>query len=333
MKNRKTLLITASFLVLSAVAVFFLYHSRENKIVTKQLFCMDTSVKLSADDDNIKSYAETIKELDKTLSAYDSNSEISKLNQTGKVTVSDTTAELLVKAKQLSEKYPQVDITAGALTKLWNVTSAEPKIPEESDIQKALTTVSSDNIMINGNEIEVLNNAEIDLGSCAKGYALDLLFDEFAKNKEKYAVVSFGSSSLLYGEKPDGKPFVTSVADPDDSNSQVLEFKTTRCFVSTSGGYERFFEVKGKKYCHIIDLDTGCPSESDLASVTVISKENGLLTDFLSTCVFIGGTENINKYLNDNSYEIIALSKDKKIYCSESIKDSITIHNNNYSFL
>ena len=102
--------------------------------------------------------------------------------------------------------------------------------------------------------------------------------------------------------------------------------------MSTSGGYERYFEVDGKKYCHIIDLETGYPVETDLISVTVVSAENGLLTDFLSTCVYMGGTKKLDQYLNNSKYQIIALDKNKKIYCSDSIKESIEILDNSYSF-
>ena len=330
MKSRKALWIIALIIVMAAVLSFYFFA--DDGILTKQFFCMDTSVKLSASNDNIDKYARIIKKLDKSLSAYSSKSEISKLNKNGNAKLSDLTVDLLKKAKALTADYPQVDITAGALTELWNINSDKPKLPKDSYIQSALKTVGSDNIAIKGNDVTLKSGAKVDLGSCAKGYALDLLFDEFEKSDEKCAVLSFGSSTLLFGGKSDGKPFVTAVSNPDDSNSQVLEFKSGQCFVSTSGGYERFFEIDGKRYCHIIDLKTGSPAESDLTSVTVISKDNGLLTDFLSTCIFIDGVDNIEKYLNDNSYEVIALGKDKKIYCSKSIKDKIKITNDNYSF-
>lgn len=332
MKTGKKLFAVLIFLVLSALLIYIFYSADRNLTVTKQFFSMDTAVRLSAKEEQIDTYIAVIKKLDKALSAYDKNSEIYKLNENGTLTVSDQTAELFNSAKRLSRRYPQVNITAGALTKLWNVTSSDPVIPEKNNIEKALNTVDNDNLIINGNEVVLKNNAQLDLGSCAKGYALDLLFDEFEKNEENCAVVSFGSSTLLYGEKSDGKPFTTAVANPEDSNSQVLKFTSSQCFVSTSGGYERYFEAEGKKYCHIIDLKTGYPVETDLTSVTVVSAENGLLTDFLSTCVYMGGTKKLDQYLNNSKYQIIALDKNKKIYCSDSIKESIEILDNSYSF-
>lgn len=330
--KRKNLTVIMIFAAVAAVLIFVFSLLHVDKTVTNRFFSMDTSVRLTASEDNINTYINVIKKLDKTLSAYNSSSEISLLNNEKKLTVSDITAELLKKAVKLNKDYPQVDIASGALTRLWNVTASKPKIPEENEIKTALKTVDSENIEINGREITLKNNAQIDLGSCAKGYALDLLYDEFEKNNESFASVSFGSSTLLYGKKSDGKLFVTAVADPEDSSSQVLTFSSEEGFVSTSGGYERYFESDGKKYCHIIDLETGCPVESDLTSVTVISSESGLLTDYLSTCIFIDGTKNLDKYLNNSDYQVIALDNSKKIYCSESLKSNIEILNESYSF-
>lgn len=332
MKNKKRLLIVILFALLIIVMIYRFFICNENSMTTKQIFSMDTSVKLTIDGDEPDDYIKIIRSLDKRFSSYNSESEISKLNANGEAKLSEETIAIITKAVKLHEKYPQVDITAGALTKLWNVTDEEPTVPKNSDITNALKTVGSDNIHINDSRVTLRNNAQIDLGSCAKGYALDLLFEQFEKNKEQCAIVTFGSSSLLYGEKKDGKPFVTAVTDPDNSNSQVLEFTSAQCFVSTSGGYERFFEADGKKYCHILDLENGYPTESDLTSVTVISEQDGMLTDFLSTCIFIGGTENIENYLDADDYAVIALDKEKKIYCSQKIRSSISIINKDYSF-
>ena len=84
-------------------------------------------------------------------------------------------------------------------------------------------------------------------------------------------------------------------------------------------------------YSHILNLKTGYPADTNLASVTVISQ-NGLLTDFLSTEIYIGGTQSIANYLNQKDYSVIALSLDKKIYISDNIKNSFEITDNKYSF-
>ena len=103
-----------------------------------------------------------------------------------------------------------------------------------------------------------------------------------------------------------------------------MTFESGEAFVSTSGGYERFFEAGGKRYIHILDLKTGRPSESDLASVTVIC-DSGIKSDFLSTAIFIGGKEGLTKYLDDSSIQIIAVDNDGEIIYSQSLEGKIAM--------
>lgn len=330
-KNKKRVVALTAFLLVATVGCI-LYARGKNQTVSNKIFAMDTAVTVTADKNNINTYIDVIKGLDKKLSAYDENSEISKLNREGSGEVSEDTAKLLIKAKEMSAVYPQVDIASGNLIRLWNINGDEPRVPHEAEIKKAELTVGSENLEINGSTVKLKNGATLDLGSCAKGYALDVVYDKLKENKEEYAVVSFGSSGLLFGKKPDGQEFNTEILDPDDKNSGVLSFKTGQCFISTSGGYERYFEADGKKYCHIIDLNTGSPVETDLTSVTVISKTSGTESDFMSTCIFMGGTEKINEYLKNEDFEVIALDNKKNIFCSESIKDKIEIKDKDYSF-
>ena len=331
MKTKKMIRpVAVMVLLLSAVAIAGFYSCRVHQTETKHLFAMDTSVTITADKDNLNTYSEEIQRLDKMLSAYNPDSEISRLNKNKECELSQETAQLLEQAVKLCRKYPDVDITVGALVKLWNINGENPVIPTEQDIFSAKETVGVENININGKPATLENNARLDLGCCGKGYALDVLRRLFDENAESYAVVSFGSSSLVYGEKPDGKAFVTRVVNPENPNKPMLEFETEQAFISTSGGYERYFEVDGKRYSHIIDIGTGYPVETDLTSVTVISRVSGIVSDFMSTCVYIGGTDKLNDYLDNKDFEIIAVDKNKNVYCSESVESRVEILDNKF---
>lgn len=302
--------------------------------VTFRTFSMDTSctVVISGSKDMQRSLKDCISQLDAKLSAYSEGSPVAKLNS-GSEICDDVVFDITKKAVAMSEKYPQIDCTSGRLIELWDISGENPHVPSDSEISKALSTVSRDNIVFGENgALSLKNGAKLNFGSCAKGYALDRLYDILKDGNAKYAQISFESSILLYGKKENGEDFVTALRDPDDRNGTVLTISTGECFISTSGGYERFFEKDGKSYTHIFDLTTGMPADSDLASVTVISKDGGMLTDFLSTAIFIGGTEHINEYLSAENYSVIALDKSKSIYCSESIKDNIDITDPEYHF-
>ncbi len=335
MTKKKPLIavIIVAFICILAGVFIMRFQQKAYKV---QLFAMDTACSItiySNDNNKINNYKNEITDLSDKLSAYNKNSEISKLNSGENIAISEQTKRLMNKSILLTEKYPQVDCTAGQLIDLWNVTGDNPHIPSDEQISKALDTIGSDNISLNGNNITLKNNAKINFGASAKGFALDEIKTKFDEDKIKCATVSFGSSILLYGEKPDGKKFKTAIANPDDPNETALTFETDECFISTSGGYERYFEADGKKYSHIFDLTTGYPAKTDLKSVTVISKSDGMLTDFLSTCIYIDGTLKIDKYLSDKSVMIIAIDEQNRIYCSENAKDKIEITDDDFSFV
>lgn len=217
------------------------------------------------------------------------------------------------------------------MTELWNVTGEEPRVPEQSEIQTALSTVGYENIKISGNECVLENGTQIDVGCDGKGFALDEVKKLLDSEKADCAVVSFGSSTLLYGQKPDKTDFKVAVTDPFDDDNICLSFTSGGGFVSTSGGYERYFEAQGKKWSHIFDLTTGYPCETDLVSVTVIGQ-SGIETDFLSTCIFIGGSGELDRWLSDEDIEVIAIDENGIVYCSDSIKSRISISDDKFRF-
>lgn len=190
----------------------------------------------------------------------------------------------------------RLELYCGGLTSLWGISGDTPKIPDESDIAYELEKLHS----LEPFYVEEGGSGYVmlDLGSAAKGYACDMVYDTLSGNmKNGYAVISAGSSSLLYGEKEGG--FSVKVRSPDTEGGILGSFVCGEGFISTSGGYERFFEAEGSVYAHILDPETGYPVETDLVSVTVycpIAENNGLLSDMLSTMIYIDGTAGLEKY-------------------------------------
>jgi thiamine biosynthesis lipoprotein len=159
----------------------------------------------------------------------------------------------------------------------------------------------------------------------AKGYACDRARAILDSKKDiSSAIITTGSSTLLYGAKQDGSDFSAAVRNPDGSGSYLGVIKTKQCFISTSGGYERFFEADGKKYSHILDTQTGYPVETDLASVTVVCPFDGtdycgLKSDFLSTLIYMDGTKKLDSYINTGDFFVVAADINGNIYTSKAI--------------
>ena len=334
MKKSKAvpLIITFALLAAAAGALWvFLKGYKDTAAQEKTVFAMDTSCSAKVWGADPKDICDEITRLGDMLDCHSEQSEISKLNAKGSAKLSDEAADLIRQSKKLTGKYPEADISIGAVTKLWNVTGADPTVPGEDKIKIALQTCGTDKIKLSGSSCTLEKGAQLDLGAVAKGYALDIAKQKLEEKNAECAVISMGSSSLMYGKKPDGEEFSVAVRDPE-SEGNLLKFKTGECFVSTSGGYERFFETDGKKYIHIFDIKTGRPAETDLVSVTVICS-GGLKSDQLSTSIFIGGTKKLPQYFADTSIKIIAVDEQGNIHISGSLEDKITLEKSGHTII
>ena len=199
-------------------------------------------------------------------------------------------------------------MTCGSLTSLWGISDGNYHVPDENEIAAALASVTDDGTILDG--------TWLDFGAAAKGYACDEARRILDTAGTEYAVISFSSSTLLYGQKPDGK-FRAGITHPDGDGYLGI-IQSEAAFISTSGGYERYFEADGQRFTHILDLETGRPAETDLVSVTVIvpaSLENGgILSDWLSTLIYIEGTAELDKWMAYSEFSVIAADESGKIY-------------------
>ncbi|WP_294588371.1 FAD:protein FMN transferase [uncultured Ruminococcus sp.] len=329
-KPERRLLISAACAAALMVCGAVMMHL-DKKPDEATFFAMDCPCTVAVYGGDAEAVKDRIKALEKLYSPYEKGSEIARLNENGRLELSEETAQLVKESVELTKKYGGADISAGAVTELWNVTGDEPRVPGEEEIKKALSAVEYENISFSGQECVLENGAKIDVGCDGKGFALDEVKKLLDSEKADCGVVSFGSSTLLYGEKPDKTDFKVAVTDPFDNDNTCLSFTSDGGFVSTSGGYERFFEAQGKKWSHIFDLTTGYPCDTDLASVTVIGQ-SGIETDFLSTCIFIGGSKDIDRWLGNEDIEVIAIDENGVVYCSDSIKSRISISDDKFRF-
>ncbi|MCD7730812.1 MAG: FAD:protein FMN transferase [Oscillospiraceae bacterium] len=212
-----------------------------------------------------------------------------------------------------------INITCGALTELWGISSDNPHVPAQDDIYNALATICG-----GFESLETLpSGTRLDLGASAKGYACGKAAELLEESGVSGGIVSMGSSLLLFGEKPDGSSFKSAVRNPENSSEYIGIVETSAAYVSTSGGYERYFEENGKRYEHILSPETGYPVETDLTSVTVIipygTENGGILSDLLSTAIYAEGTAGLEHFMGIDYCSIIAADKNKNLYVSNGV--------------
>ncbi|GHT77778.1 FAD:protein FMN transferase [Spirochaetia bacterium] len=190
------------------------------------------------------------------------------------------------------------DPTVGPLVKLWGIGQDRAGLPAEDEIEAALSLVNWRDVVIDRNAGTVfLRKPEmaLDLGGIAKGYAADeaiRIIESSPRPEVSGAIIDLGGNIFAYGEKEGKQPWRIGVQNPLDEQRGVyigvLELRNKT--VVTSGVYERFLELDGKRYHHILSTKNGFPVESGLLSVTIIA-DTSIDADALSTSAFALGYE------------------------------------------
>lgn len=338
----------AAVAVLAAATVIMILKNADGSETVKTVepaiqtgFVMNTYIEQKTYDtspdvqEKLKQVYDALAEFEDRVSMYLPDSEISNLNTHSgvmPVKVSDDVFQLLSRSKELClQSEGRFDITIGALTKLWGITSDSPRVPSEEEINAAKKLVDINKLELDAEEKTAKLNApymSVDLGGAAKGFACDLARKKYQELGLSCCLLSLGGNVYSFGSKPDGTAFIIGLRDPlGEAEDQFATVTAPDRVISTTGGYERYFEQDGKRYHHVLDPKTGYPAQTDLLSVTVIAKE-GVLADCLSTSLFVGGKEVALKNLNQADFDVIAVDQEKNVYVSEGIRSKLHLEEN-----
>lgn len=157
--------------------------------------------------------------------------------------------------------------------------------------------------------------AGLDLGGAAKGYAIDSAVDALRiSNMIDAALVTAGSTTATYGDKPDGEPWRVGVEHPREPDQIVATIEGTGEFtVSTSGDYQRYFERDGVRYHHILDPATGKPAQG-IESLTVVGAINATDSDILSTALFVMGLDGATTYAEEHDLGLVVVDDKGQVH-------------------
>jgi FAD:protein FMN transferase len=237
-----------------------------------------------------------LKDINKRLSMYDPDSELSlfngqKINTPVKVS-SDFYATLLTAKKLYNLSGGSWDGTVKPLVDLWGFGTKKSihQIPEPEKIAQALSKTGFHHIEIKGRQ-KILKTSDItlDLGSIAKGYAVDALAKIFISSGIHDVLVEIGGELYGSGRNKKGKPWSVGISKPDKQFANQNLYKIISLnnhAIATSGNYRIFFEIKGKTFSHIIDPKTGFPVDNKIVSASVIS-DNCTFADGLATALMV----------------------------------------------
>ena len=231
------------------------------------------------------------------LSKTVAGSDVSRINAANgeTVTVDPETWQILRRAKEISAITDGAfSITIAPLTALWTFTDTVSNLVPTDEARTRLLPLVDDQKIVLGenNTVTLPAGMEIDLGGVAKGYIADKVA-ELLRDRTTAAIISLGGNVYTTGQKPDGSRFGVGIKDPHNPAASKAAIYTGDGTVVTSGTYERGFSFGGVRFHHILDPQTGWPSQSDLVSATFV-MDSSMTADALATaCIVIGSEKSL----------------------------------------
>ena len=321
-------------LILAALMALSLAACGTQKRETLELFAMDTYMTFVAigdgADDVLTDLSRTVNTLESSLSRTVDTSEVSRLNRDGSAVWDEDGAQLLSWALQHSQETDGAfDITIAPLVELWGITSDSPRVPSQAEIDALLPLVGSAHIHQSGADVTLDEGCALDLGGIAKGYASDCVAALFQGADITGGCANLGGNVYVYGTNPQNKPWSVAIQDPADSEGYVCTLSLSDAFVVTSGGYQRYFTAPdGTVYQHILDPKTGYPVQSDLTSVSIITRSirdsgQGTRADAYSTALYVMGEQGAVDFwrAQDMSFDMVLITRDGRVVYTPGLAD------------
>jgi len=267
----------------------------------RDFFAMDTYITcqvLTKDEALAKAGLDGVEkaflEIDRLTNRFDKKSEVSAVNENAgiaPVKVSEDVSAIVETALEWSDKTDGAfNILIGSAMDLWGFGTEKPKVPAKENLAEALTKTDYHKIVLNIEQSTLFlpeKGMVMDLGGVAKGYATDKAVAALKKLGIENALINAGGNVYAMGSKADGAPWRVGVQDPKDPQGIAAVLAVSNSTLVSSGDYQRYFEVDGIRYHHILDPATGCPARASRGT-TVIMKSS-TVADILSTALFVKG--------------------------------------------
>lgn len=325
MFNKRNLVTILSVIIFLFLIFFYFWLNSRVRSFEKSFFAMDTLITVriydssSETEEDVAQVINYLKRFEKIINYFDPESELSKLNDAisrgdalSGYPVSETLEELIVLSLEMSEiSEGKFDFTVGRLMEIWDFAHGG-RIPDSHEIEEACRSTSYKKVIVSNGEVFAPPGVLIDLGGIAKGYAIDVAGSLLKKKGYQDFLINSVSSTLVSGSK-NGEDFRVGIENPRGKGLIAVVRASSGETVSTTGDYQKFFEVDRKRYHHVLNPETGYPA-SELASVTVVSKISAAETDALSTAIFVMGKEKGLQFTRENGLKVIMITPEEDFF-------------------
>jgi FAD:protein FMN transferase len=268
-----------------------------------------------------------IRRIEKLLTTYSEESETSLINRNAglsPVKVSLETYRLIERSLRISSlTQGAFDISYGSVDKrLWNFDTGMKSLPDKETARRMVRLINYRNILLNPVDSSVFlkePGMRIGFGGIGKGYAAEMAKAVMMSMGVESGIVNASGDLTIWGVQPDGSPWTVGIANPNASHELFSYMEITNMAVATSGNYEKFVMINGKKYSHTIDPRTGLPV-TGVKSVTIITP-NAEIADAMATPVMIMGIDAGLDMINQmKDIEAIVIDDRNNVYPSKNIR-------------
>lgn len=270
-----------------------------------------------------KQLQQRLDEINRQMSTYDPDSEVSRFNRSSSsdwFAVSAETARVVDLSLQISRMTAGAfDISVGPLVELWGFGARDrgDQLPTDDQIATALASTGYRKLEVRPLPA-ALRKAEprlqIDLSAVAKGYAVDQLAELLKQQQVNNFLVEVGGELQIAGKRSDGSPWRIAIEQPLEGVREVGNiFPLTDVALATSGNYRNFYIENGQRYAHTIDPHSGRPIVHRLASVTVLDKDCAR-ADALATALMVMGEVAGQHFVEKNQLAVFFLIHDGEAF-------------------
>ena len=216
-----------------------------------------------------------IRRFETKYSRYQPDSVTSAINRAAgvrSVPIDEETASILEYAAVCHEQSDgRFDITSGAWRHVWH--PERTTLPSRRELDAGAAKVGWEKVQLSERAVFLpLPGMELDFGGVVKEYAADAAAVLAGRTGIRHGLVNLGGDIRIVGPQADGRPWPIGIVHPRRPDAAIATLSLAEGAVTTSGGYERFVEIEGRRYSHLIDPRSGWPVEG-LLSVSVVASQ------------------------------------------------------------
>ncbi|MDB4925008.1 FAD:protein FMN transferase [Mucilaginibacter sp.] len=267
-----------------------------------------------------------ISRIEKLLTTFNDDSQTNQINANAgiqPVKVDEEVFKLIDRSLKISAlTQGAFDITYGSIDKsLWNFDVNMKALPDAETARRSVSLINYKNVILDAVNTTVFlkeKGMRIGFGGIGKGYAADMAKLILQKNGVTSGIVNAAGDLVTWGTQPNGKPWTIAIADPDQKTTPFSTLNISNMAIATSGNYEKFAIINGKKYSHTIDPKTGLPV-GGVKSVSIICP-SAEFADAMATPVTVMGIHVGLDMINQlQQIACIIIDDDNKLYTSKNI--------------